>query len=220
MTLTVQTLGVVPGSDQQLGDAVWAGTVDIHQGWGMLLEQSCDLPREVIGLLVEELIPPGQQPQGHHRGLGRSNGFCGRPSRGQGINQLCGGQASIFFPERIWTGDQHGLDLVDGGGPVTDCRGPCGAQDPQGLHQAIIAFRDGFRSSRQDCLRSRVGIELIGLALAASVESVRPVDLDDAVACGGEFPGDSCAVAAGAFDADLVDERVPGNRVECLSVPI
>src|SRR5699024_7445927 len=96
-------------------------------------------------------------------------------------------------------------DLVDRGGAVSDRRRAGCAQHPQRLHQAVAAFGGSGRSFGQGRFGGGVCIELVGLTPASSLEPVRLIDFDDCVARVEELPGDSSAVAAGAFNTYLED---------------
>lgn len=65
-----------------------------------------------------------------------------------------------------------------------------------------------------------VGVELAGLAVAASAKPIGPVGLDNAVAGGGEFFGDRCALAVGTFSIDRIDVQVVSGSFERAAVTV
>jgi hypothetical protein len=71
-------------------------------------------------------------------------------------------------------------------------------QTPDHLHQAVTSLGQDRGRSSLDRSGGGLGIEGIGLALAASGGPVWPVDLDHDLAVGGQEPGQGSAVAAGA----------------------
>jgi hypothetical protein len=202
-----------PGGDQQLPGGLHPDTGQRQQLRGNCGDQRGELGAEVIDLGLQRLPAAGQ---GAQRRLDSSGGVGDRAGaqRGAGPDPLLGGELA-----------QRGADCS---GAV---RIRASSWAPAWM-RAFIAPRRATRSTRiistwasrdfgvpvarPDGPGGRLGVQWVGLAVAAPLCAVGPVDLDHGHAVVGQEPQQPGAEAASAFHTGLIDraERLgPGRQL-------
>jgi hypothetical protein len=96
-------------------------------------------------------------------------------------------------------GDQQCVQLVDAGGAGLDGAGTDQVQRADRFGDAIAGLGHHPRAARQYRLGGGVGVQRVGLAPAAALPPVGPVDLDYLYAFGPQVPGQRGAVGPGAL---------------------
>jgi len=202
--LGVQSLGVVPGGNQQS-----ASTVSPHAdlleelrsgGTHQWIDDRVDLGD--LGLKV--LDPAGQVAQCR---LGRPHdtGLAGGPVSDGPLDETEVGEATELGSEVLGGGGDDGVHLVERPGAVLPGRELHQAKNPDGLDVSVpgLGFALGF--SRQRRPGGGHGVQGIGLAPQASVLAVGTVDLDDGDGFAEQVTGESGARRSGALHPHLLD---------------
>jgi len=213
--LAAQPAGVVAGGGQQRAGCVLADPGQRHQLGRRLGGEPVQLGGERGDLGRQGLVAPGKGAQREH-GRGQGAGDPARVEAGRGAHQRSGRQAPELLAELGGGGDQQRFERVDrlGAGPHRACAG-----DPQRadhLHLPVARLGHDRHLPSLDRAGGGLGVDRVGLAVAAAGGAVGAVDLQHGLALGGKEAGQGGAVGAGALYApgvDLAEPPRPGEQV-------
>jgi hypothetical protein len=102
-------------------------------------------------------------------------------------------------------GDHQGLERVDGLGAGPHGRLAGDPEHPQHLHHAIASLGQAGRLAGLHGAGGGLGVDRVGLAMAAAGGPVWPVDLHHPLPVAAEETGQFGPVAAGALDSERLD---------------
>ena len=141
---------------------------------------------QVLDLGLQGLPAAGQGPQGGFGGGGISQGTGAQG--GAGTDALAGSQPTQRAADLLRGGDDDGVDLRTG---LDACfhRAPAGhPQHPDHLHLRVPRLGSPASTARLDGAGGGLGIKRVGLAVAAAIGAVGPVDLDHGQPVVGQEP--------------------------------
>jgi hypothetical protein len=175
------------------------------------------LPAERGDLAIQGLVAAGEGAKRQHRSHGR-RGRRTRLERRSGRDQLSSGQVAELLAEGVGGGDQQGLERVDGLGAGPHGRLAGNPEHPQHLHHAIGGLGQPGRLAGLHRTGGGLGVDRIGLAMAAAGGPVGPVDLHDPLPVRVQEAGQLGAVATGALDTERLDLAQRASPAQQLGV--
>lgn len=165
--LVAEPVRVGAGGNQQLGGGVCADTMSGTQRRIDLSDKGIQLGSQVLLLLLEEDCALRQCLGG---GQHRDRGWVvmgGGSASGQRSDQGGGVRAAVAFAQLDRPSHQQGVDLVGLGGVRLDRAAPRAQQRPHRTGAGVFGHRGAVAGQRG--ARSSVGVQRVGLALAAAL---------------------------------------------------